>query len=234
MCAMKIKTSEKQRVFVCGDLHGEYGFFIQCLDKLGFNKELDVLVCTGDLVDRGPESYKLLCHFLYDKTCSFFSVRGNHDQFLVEKDYATALYNGAQWILEHEQETLDILGDRIKLKLPVTITIETPFSRYGVVHAEVEYGFTDWDDFIKKPNLQVATWSRDFITYCEHKEYQKQYTISGVENVFHGHTIVPEPFSLGNRVYIDTGASYYGNLTFVELTPNGNIFTTFRKDETRT
>jgi serine/threonine protein phosphatase 1 len=62
---MKIKTSEKQRVFICGDLHGEYEFFMRCLQDLGFNTEIDVLVCTGDLVDRGPESYKLLCHFQY-------------------------------------------------------------------------------------------------------------------------------------------------------------------------
>jgi hypothetical protein len=111
-------------------------------------------------------------------------------------------------------------------------SIETPFSRYGVVHAEVEYGFTDWDDFVKKPNIHMATWSRDFINSHELTLYKEQAVIYGVENVFHGHTIVQDkPFVVGNRVYIDTGASYYGNLTFVELTPNGNIFTTFRKDE---
>lgn len=98
-----VKAIDEQKVFIVGDLHGEHEFFFKCLQKLGFNTERDILVCTGDLVDRGPKSYELLTHFLYNKN-NFYSVRGNHDQFLVEHDYQTALFNGGGYsevILNH-------------------------------------------------------------------------------------------------------------------------------------
>ena len=223
-----VRATNEQRVFVVGDLHGEYEFFFKCLQKLGFNTWKDILVCTGDLVDRGPNSYELLTHFLYNKN-NFYSVRGNHDQFLVEHDYQTALYNGAKWILEHEKETLIALGQRIDEKLPYTITIETDFSRYGVAHAEVPYEFENWDYFCSKIPKQEVIWSRDFINNTESRFYRDK-LVTGVEYVFHGHTIVDEPFNVSNRWYIDTGASYHGNMTFAELTEDGLVFTTFNKE----
>ena len=54
--------------------------------------------------------------------------------------------------------------------------------------------------------------------------------VEGVETVFLGHTILDDgPILVGNRQYIDTGSFYWGKLTLVELTSDGNIFTTFRK-----
>ena len=231
MLTKEIEVKDGQRVFVCGDLHGEYLFFMKCLQELDFKVGTDILVCTGDLVDRGPNSYELLCHFLYNKTSSFHSVRGNHDEFLVQKDYSTALYNGARWILDYEKETLEILGKRISETLPYAITISTPFSRYGVCHAEVPIEFENWDYFLENIGRckEEVVWSRDVIQLNENLFYKNK-LVTGVECVFHGHTIVEkEPFIVNNRWYIDTGASYYGNLTFVELTESGNIVRTFNK-----
>lgn len=224
-----VKANKDQRVFLVGDLHGEGEFFFNCLQKLEFDFDKDILVCTGDLVDRGPNSYDLLTYFLYTKD-NFYSVIGNHDKFLVDKDTLVQLYNGGGWILEHEKETLDLLGKRISEKFPYTITIETDYSRYGVVHAEVPYEFGDWDHFCENVPKEEAVWSRDFINNAESKFY-KDKVVVGVECVFHGHTIVDKPFNVANRWYIDTGASYHGNMTFVELAESGLVFTTFNKDE---
>ncbi len=138
---MELNIKEDQRVFVCGDIHGMYDFFMKALEELGFRIGKDVLVCTGDLIDRGPDSYKLLCHFLFDKTGSFFSVRGNHEQFIVDDDYLNHVYNGGSWINGFDTETKKYLAEQIEKKMPLIITINTAHSRYGVVHAEVEYGF---------------------------------------------------------------------------------------------
>lgn len=217
-----IKAHKNQRVFVCGDIHGELELLQKALKEVGFKEGTDILVCTGDLIDRGPDSYGVLLLFLANTSGSYFSVRGNHEQFLVDQDKLNHMYNGGSWAYGHSDEALEFLGEQIRKKLPLTITIETDYSRYGVVHAEVEYGFKSWDDLVAHPNEHMCLWSRDFFHYSEHKSYQEMAELSDVECVFHGHTIVDEPTVIGNRWYIDTGGSYYGRLTIVELTSEGN------------
>jgi predicted phosphodiesterase len=74
---------DDQRLFICGDLHGTISLLESSLASLGFKEGYDVLLCVGDLVDRGEESEKTLRKFLFDKTGSYFSVRGNHEDFMV-------------------------------------------------------------------------------------------------------------------------------------------------------
>ena len=75
-----------QRLFFCGDLHGSIDLLEKSLNELGFISGQDVLICVGDLVDRHPKSEETLIKFLFDKTGSFYSVRGNHDQMIVDND----------------------------------------------------------------------------------------------------------------------------------------------------
>lgn len=41
------------RKFVVGDLHGNYLGLMQCLEKVKFNKEEDLLISLGDICDGG-------------------------------------------------------------------------------------------------------------------------------------------------------------------------------------
>lgn len=57
--------------------------------------------------------------------------------------------------------------------------------------------------------------------------------VKGVNFVFHGHTGVPYPILYKNRVYLDTGGVFNGQLTIAQVNDEtGKIttFTTLRED----
>lgn len=225
---MYLKTSEKQRVFVCGDIHGMYDLLIKALNSVNFKIGHDVLVCVGDLIDRGTDSKKVLDMFM--TTHNFFTVLGNHEDMALSSDKRVHKFNGGKFFYDLS------LQDQATYKqwfrtLPITITIETPFSRYGVVHANIPIEITEWDKVVELSSgtlKQNLIWSREIISCPEN--YMNS-VIEGVETVFLGHTILDDgPILVGNRQYIDTGSFYWGKLTLVELTSDGNIFTTFCKN----
>ena len=222
---MLIKTNNAQRVFVCSDIHGEYDLLLNALDRVNFRLGQDVLVGVGDLIDRGPDSKKVLDLFM--TTNNFFTVLGNHEDMALSGDNRLHKYNGGKFFYELP------LQDQVRYKqwfrtLPITITIETLFSRYGVVHANIPV--SEWDRAVELSNgtlKQNLIWSREIISCPE--QYNKS-IIEGVETVFLGHTILDDgPLLVGNRQYIDTGSFYYGKLTLVELTEDGNKVRTFEK-----
>ena len=45
--------------YVMTDIHGHFDAMKRMLDKIGFSKE-DRLICAGDYIDRGPNSYEML------------------------------------------------------------------------------------------------------------------------------------------------------------------------------
>ena len=74
----------KTKLFVVSDIHGFYTPFRKALEESGFDEhnEAHVLICCGDLFDRGSENKKV-----YDYIKSLqrkILVRGNHDERLEE------------------------------------------------------------------------------------------------------------------------------------------------------
>lgn len=215
------------RDFVCGDLHGSYTLLIDSLSKIGFNKDYDRLFCTGDLVDRGKENTE--CIFLLDEPW-FFSVMGNHDRMLIEYYYSRKLSNadnykqwhksnGGGWAHYISSSMLDILIVRIEA-LPLAIKVDTDAGYVGIIHADCPFKdwvkFEDWLlTYITYTDLErienIALWNRDNI--------RNKYTfnIENIYKVYHGHTVLPSPKTLGNRKYIDTGAVFTNNLTIEQI-----------------
>ena len=68
---------EYQRYLVVGDIHGCWNELDNLLNQLNFNYNSDVLICVGDLIDRGPDSLTVYLNFLTTK--NWYSVMGNHD-----------------------------------------------------------------------------------------------------------------------------------------------------------
>lgn len=65
-----------KRVIVIGDIHGCFDEFTAMLDKCGYSVG-DIVVATGDLVDRGEKIRETLQWFR--NTPGAYSVEGNHD-----------------------------------------------------------------------------------------------------------------------------------------------------------
>ncbi len=69
-------------IYFIGDIQGCYRELKALLKQVNFNPQTDQLWAAGDLVARGPDSYKTL-KFLYSLGDSFKTVLGNHDLHLL-------------------------------------------------------------------------------------------------------------------------------------------------------
>ena len=63
-------------IYVISDIHGYYDLFIKLLDKIKFT-ENDEMIIVGDIIDKGPDSIKLL-KFI-EKHKNFKFILGNHE-----------------------------------------------------------------------------------------------------------------------------------------------------------
>lgn len=226
------KTNDHGRDFVAGDIHGQFDILKDLLDRIDFQKNTDRLFLTGDLIDRGPLSHRVL-EWLAKPW--LHSVKGNHEQMVIDSIRGTGnqlrhTKNGGKWFYDRPPEDRQKIAERLAL-LPVAIEIQLQDStRVGVIHAEPpgwELGL-NWSDSIallssttlhvQKNALLQALYSRSRINT------KSDSIILGARAIYVGHSTVPEPLSLGNTTYIDTGCSFPdGKLTLLDI-KSGKVF----------
>ena len=76
-------------LFALGDIQGCYGPMMRLLEQLRFDPSSDVLWFTGDLVNRGPDSARVL-RFVRDLGKGAITVLGNHDLHLLAVAFGAA------------------------------------------------------------------------------------------------------------------------------------------------
>lgn len=69
----------KHKTFVIADIHGGYKALLQCLDRSGFDKENDTLICLGDVADGWSEVPECVEELLSIK--NLINIKGNHDDW---------------------------------------------------------------------------------------------------------------------------------------------------------
>jgi len=201
-------------VFIIGDIHGNFTLLYQKLNRLGFNKNKDLLICVGDLIDTGEES-KLAREFL--KQDYVYSVRGNHEELLIDsllhssKDVrktSSAIRSriGGTWTEILSNNELNYFAEELNY-LPYVITVEYLGRTYGIVHANVPSEFT-WKKFIAGLHSPVikshATWgkSRAELALMGYSSTN----IRDLDALFVGHT------SVSNTRIIKSGNTYFTDL----------------------
>jgi len=207
--------------YIVGDIHGMYDLLFEELNKINFDFKNDILYSVGDLVDRGPDSFK--CLKLIEEPW-FKAVIGNHDDFIniyfetldtyqIQSSTHLHIRNGGRWFYDltfEEQMYCKNLVDR----LPYYYELEISNKKVGIVHADC---LDDWDEFKNKLNKnlyktqELATWSRTRF----YKNINS--TIKNIDFVFFGHNIVENVIKAGNCFYIDTGAFANNKLTILNL-----------------
>lgn len=211
---LRLGLNTQGRDFVVGDIHGAFDSLIQGMRKVCFDPKVDRLISVGDLIDRGPGSYRA-AKFLAQPYV--YAVRGNHEDMLMQL-YAqgeppeqvlqwAGRQNGFGWWLETSAEVRREILDAVRT-LPLVIEVTTPRGIVGMVHAEVPQGM-DWPSFIERIEAgcaeteEIALWGRSRL-----KEGDES-GVFGVGRVFVGHT--PQWSGLrrlGNVYAIDTGGVF--------------------------
>ncbi|MCA8237732.1 metallophosphoesterase [Burkholderia cenocepacia] len=221
-----VKRFERNTVgrdFVVGDIHGHFSRLEAALPFIGFQMHCDRLFSVGDLVDRGPESDRVL---EWVNKPWFHAVRGNHEDMAIRwpngnTDGGNYAANGGSWNIANppivQREIAMHLGS-----LPIAIEVETEQGLVGIVHADCP--FPSWRDFtvslddpqmsnsMRKAVFDAALWSRERI------QLEDQSCVSAVRAVVVGHTPLKRAAVLGNVHYIDTGGWLRdGHFTFLDL-----------------
>ena len=85
-------------IYVCSDIHGQYGMFKLMLERIGFS-ENDHMYIIGDVIDRGPEPVPLLLDVMNRKNVTL--MIGNHEHMMIQAllydntdEYNDWMYNG--------------------------------------------------------------------------------------------------------------------------------------------
>ena len=217
---MKVKyleVDDEVNVFVVGDIHGEYTQLKDKLKEVGFNYNTDLLIAVGDLVDRGKENEK--CVGLLNEHW-FTSIKGNHEDFCFKgmmddhiKFYHRMVNNGGKWFYELPDDLMEHVGRRLN-QLPTLLEVRYKGKKFGFVHADLPV--EDWE-YLKELVVQGDTigdrtvedyclWSRGVID--KYQNYGYEPIIAQIDNVFLGHTVLPEVIQVGNCTFLDTGGVF--------------------------
>ena len=216
------------RDFIVGDIHGSFSALELLLQRIRFNPECDRVFSVGDLIDRGPESHRVIEFLNYEW---FHSIMGNHERMLLDSEHSPQVlenwthYNGGAWW----KKIPDNIRPRIRkvlANLPLAFEVSTAIGQVGIVHADIPTG-TPWHQFIRAldtdPDMdEYALWSRN--RYKHFKMMGRTVPVEGIDLVVFGHTPVSEPLHTANFYYIDTGASLLndkslGKLTLLQVHP---------------
>ncbi|MGH8515802.1 MAG: symmetrical bis(5'-nucleosyl)-tetraphosphatase, partial [Gammaproteobacteria bacterium] len=119
-------------VYAIGDIQGCYAALLALLEKVRFDAHHDHLWCTGDLVNRGPDSLSVL-RFVKALGRQAVTVLGNHDLHLL------AVANGIR--PPRQSDTLQAVLDASDRDLLVDWLRERPLlhrdpaHRLALIHA---------------------------------------------------------------------------------------------------
>jgi serine/threonine protein phosphatase 1 len=200
------------RKFVFGDVHGQHDFLTTLLNYINPTRD-DTLIFLGDLIDRGPESGKVV------QTCLDYShvvhalhlVRGNHEEML-------------QYALEghHDFRYWCHFGG---LNTLASYEVDHPRSipynhRQFLVKDSLPY-YED-DDCIYAhanyhPHIPPANWPEVTLRWKRFELAQLQQISNHKKLIILGHTPQPNPIHHGPVVLLDTGSGLGGPLTALEL-----------------
>lgn len=214
--ALNIQILEENpygRDFVVGDIHGMFHLLDQAMANVNFDPAQDRIISVGDLVNRGPQSHRVL-----DFLCQpwFHAVRGNHEEKIIRLINDDGTLDNLNSFFNVESSEMSWLynlpkAERLEIKrafqlLPIAIETQKQGKTIGFVHADVPLDM-NWGEFKNnlknndRETLHQAMWGRTRI------KAEDERGVDGVDRVFLGHTVRKKITAYGNCVYVETGAS---------------------------
>ena len=205
------------RVWVIGDVHGYVETLKSLIENLNLGSK-DIVICLGDMVDRGPESAGVVKLFMEKE--NLYSLKGNHEQMLLmDWEETNGLGNYSHdgfWssLSPLSREEMIEIMTFIRF-LPTEIILD----KFRLVHA----GYCDmpYADSLEQQTDTERLWSRDIFTV--------NYPFDQERTVIVGHTIIQNYGVIGDnevwnstKLLKDGRASAIGIDTGIYLQKEGN------------
>lgn len=202
------------RTFVVGDIHGAARALLQCLERSGFDRQQDRLICLGDVCDGWPETKEAIDELLTIKNLIY--LLGNHDVWALD------------WMRDGKAE-------EIWLNQGGWATVHS--YPYEIPHAHMEmlqrahyfyvqenklfvHAGIDPSRSIEQQDLQTFLWDRHLVrTALDFYEKGIEARLSTFEEIYVGHTPIPsaQPIHACGVWLMDTGAGWSGVLSMMDI-----------------
>lgn len=241
---LKLPANTQGRDYYVGDIHGHGEALWKLLDAVRFDDRCDRLFCTGDLVDRGPDSARLL--LILDDAPWFHAVMGNHEAMLIVAGSARDETTRKRWSARDSAWFFRLPAEqrkplvRIAMRMPLVMQIEQPEGEpIGLIHADLplDKGWT----VLERARFGVgAAFDNDGDTLASHLLWGRstamqlgqamttgrrpsgllaRLRVESLGMLISGHTpmLAAKPRLAGNRLFLDTGVYLPGGrLTLLE------------------
>lgn len=224
-------TDPGERIYAIGDVHGRYDLLKLLLDAIGKHSaargepEALHLVFLGDLIDRGPDSAKVvdLVAELEGDTDQVIALMGNHEEAMLRGLDGDLMVlqkwlqvGGSQTVRSYGLDLPERGGDlrrylrTLKKQIPSrhtrwlrSLPLTARSGDYFFCHAGI------------RPGVALHRQSRDDLLWIREDFLDAADNFGAV--VVHGHTISRDVVHRPNRIGIDTGAYSTGLLTALYL-----------------
>ncbi len=206
------------KTFVIGDIHGAYKALMQCFERSGFNRKKDRLIVIGDVCDGYPEVRQCIDELLGVKHCDL--VIGNHDMWTL--DWALRGDKPEIWTSQGGDRTIASYGGGLMPKTHIG------FLKNGHLWIEVNdqifvHGGFNPDIALSSHSAQALVWDRTLLDMAWKKHAMGcSQKLGRYKDIFVGHTTTElynslKPIHVCNVWAIDTGASWSGKLTIMDI-----------------
>jgi serine/threonine protein phosphatase 1 len=211
------------RKFIMGDIHGAHKAMIQCFHRSGFNKNEDLLIQLGDVVDRGSDSFECVEELINIK--NKITIRGNHDSWI--HTFFKKNYHPVEWLHGGNETKKSYIKNCGDLKNAPLSHIDF-FNNQKLYHVDKEnnifiHGGFDTNERIEFTLDFECFWDTSlWVKALSFQESQKLSTVENFNEIFIGHsnTLIngsEKPMYSGGVWNLDTGAGFHGKLTMMEL-----------------
>jgi serine/threonine protein phosphatase 1 len=210
--------------FVTSDSHGGYKALVQCLERCGFDNEVDQLFYVGDVVDGWseiPESIDLLLSIK-----NLVYILGNHDQWALE--YYTGVLKedtGEFTSWQHHGGLATRKAYNMQKMRQEHMNFLSHANLYHVTEDNILFVHAGFDPktLLHETHSDVFLWDREFSSY--HVTLHQNNCLiqcGNYKDIFIGHTPtlrfgMETPMLMGNVNMVDTGAAFNGKLSIIDI-----------------
>lgn len=212
--------------FVIGDIHGHHAELLDVLTVSEIDSDNDMLICLGDVCDRGPKV--LECIQTLSKFKNLIYILGNHDQWTLM--YLNGEFNPASnsrssfqeyhsWLSQGGQKTINsIMNDK-----EFVLNFLGKSKKYFVDNYKLFVHGGIFPDTKAENNPDyMLLWDRNMVSSARYAGTFEDKIVTHYDEVFCGHTPTQAynstlPLKLSNVWMMDTGMAYNGKISIMNV-----------------